>query len=147
MKNPANPGDFGTNGTRGVVLSGMYGTTTSPDYPIGISVSITQICGRQVTEFERLTYARYAIGEKMRTADGCTEREITNSPSEIGWACTGRKMALALMLVCALMVCLNGLSAWLSYGWSAALNTLGVAFFGYKLSRLQPLVVLQLYKK
>jgi len=26
MKNPANPGDFGTNGTRGVVLSGMTKT-------------------------------------------------------------------------------------------------------------------------
>jgi len=35
MKNPAKPGDFGTNGTRGVVLSGM-----SEDVEIGIVAGV-----------------------------------------------------------------------------------------------------------
>lgn len=70
MKNPAKPGDFGTNGTRGVVGSGMSETTNSADFPIGVSVSVTQTCGKPASEFEMLTYAWYALGAKMRAAEG-----------------------------------------------------------------------------
>ncbi|WP_406586407.1 hypothetical protein [Asaia lannensis] len=72
----------------------MSETTNSADFPIGVSVSITQTCGKPATEFEMLTYAWYALGAKMRAAEGGVERKTTNSPAEIGTACTGRKMAV-----------------------------------------------------
>lgn len=86
MKNPANPGDFSTNGTRGVVGSGMSETTNSADWPIGVSVSITQTCGKPATEFEMLTYAWYTLGAKMRAAEGCVGDFTPTRSGNVGTA-------------------------------------------------------------
>ncbi|WP_336717532.1 hypothetical protein [Asaia bogorensis] len=129
MENPANPGDFSTNGTRGVVLSGMSETTNSSDFPIGVSVSITQICGKPATEFEMLTYAWYALGAKMRAAEGGAERETTNSPAEIGEGCTGRKRAAVRAALCGFVIALILMRIWeIGGAWSVLGAVCLVAF-------------------
>ncbi|WP_336947233.1 hypothetical protein [Asaia sp. HN010] len=105
MKNPANPGDFGTNGTRGVVLSGMSETTKRAlnadlidlSAPWAKRIDPTHLAARPVDQ-QALRASRFG-------AEGAAERETTNSPAEVGAGCAGRKMALNWVAVwCVLMV-------------------------------------------
>ena len=97
MKNPAKPGDFGTNGTRGVVELGMSETTKRWSAPLEDPPSLfDRRAWEEATNEQR---ARWLDGMRNAAprpstlaAEGGVERETTNSPAEIGVGCTGRKI-------------------------------------------------------
>jgi len=93
MKNPAKPGVSSTNGTRGVVLSGMS-ETTKRAIPTDLMDLGTRWAERaDATHLIANPVPYHAARANLRAAEGGVAREATNSPAEIGAGCTGRKMA------------------------------------------------------
>ncbi|MDR6182023.1 hypothetical protein QE368_000865 [Asaia bogorensis NBRC 16594] len=94
MKNPVKPGVFGTNGTQGVVGSGMS-ETTKRAIPTDLMDTGTRWAERvDATHLIAKPVPYHAARANLRAAEGGAELGTTNSPAEIGAGCTGRKMAL-----------------------------------------------------
>lgn len=95
MKNPAKPGVSGTNGTRGVVGSGMSETTKRTLGADMIDLSVPWAKRIDPAHLAARPVDQQAMRASTFGAEGGAERETTNSPAEIGGGCTGRKSVLA----------------------------------------------------
>jgi len=129
MKNPAKPGDFGTNGTRGVVMSGMSETTkrTLGADMIDLSVPWAERIDR--THLAARPVEKQALRASRLGAEGGVRRETTSSPAEIGTACTGRKMASARVALCATMIVFLLVCIWNIGGVWSAFGAIGVVIW------------------
>lgn len=116
MKNPAKPGVSSTNGTRGVVGSGMS-ETTKRAIPTDLMDLGTRWAERvDATHLIAKPVPYHAARANLRAAEGGAERKTTNSPEEIGGGCAGRKMALTKMSVCAAAILFILASIWAQAG-------------------------------
>ncbi|GAB6854055.1 hypothetical protein JCM15831A_10790 [Asaia astilbis] len=136
MKNPANPGDFGINRTRGVVLSGMSETTKRALNADLIDLSVPWAKRIDRTHLASRPVEEHALRASRFGAEGGVGCETTNSASEIGRHCTGRKLALVKWSIIAMQV-LSVAFLVTDLGLALGLLTWGVSFLaGMMIARL-----------
>lgn len=146
MKNQAKPGDFGTNGTRGVVGSGMS-ETTKRAIPTDLMDLGTRWAERvDATHLIAKPVPYHAARANLRAAEGDAGRETTNSPAEIGTGCAGRKMALVAPKCAALVlsfVPIGSIALWIDRKEGPLCAVISVTFSAAMSWYLWPPVVLR----
>jgi len=126
MKNPAKPGDSGTNETRGVVGSGMSETTKRTSHLTPFYLPSPDMADSAEMDLWERLHRDVPTRPSTFAAEGGAERETTNSPAEIGTGCTGRKMALLRMSLCAFVLTLILVDIWVVGGAWSVLGAVGL---------------------